>query len=140
MRPRFAAAEGRLIALHVTKTGPALRERTVIRHVYFCEMLASACRRLIASRIAAQRHTVAVPWRTRPRLRSSIANIRSLRFISPAHVRHRGMAHFYRPMAPFSASAAWRRSCATQLTFLRSALMLFALAFDPIFVLMAIVR
>jgi len=46
----------------------------------------------------------------------------------------------YRPMAPFSAGAAWRRSCATQLTFLRSALMLFALAFDPIFVLMAIVR
>ena len=35
MRPRFAAAEGRLIALHVTKTGPALRERTVIRHLYF---------------------------------------------------------------------------------------------------------
>jgi hypothetical protein len=31
-------------------------------------------------------------------------------------------------------------SCAIQLTFLRNALMLFALAFDPIFVLMAIVR
>jgi hypothetical protein len=101
VRPRFAAAEGRLIALHVTKTGPALRERTVIRHVYFGEMLASACRRLIASRIAAQRHTVAVPWRTRPRLRSSIANIRSLRFISPAHVRHRGMAHFLPPNGAF---------------------------------------
>src|SRR5258706_4734450 len=103
MRPRFAAAEGRLIALHVTKTGPALRERTVIRHVYFGEMLASACRRLIASRIAAQRHTVAVPWRTRPRLRSSIANIRSLRFISPPRSapRHGSLLtaqwHLFRP-------------------------------------------
>jgi len=38
------------------------------------------------------------------------------------------------------AGAAWRWSCATQLTFLRSAFMLLVSAFDPILVLMAIVR
>ena len=38
------------------------------------------------------------------------------------------------------AGAAWRWSCATQLTFLRSAFMLLVSAFDPILVLIAIVR
>jgi hypothetical protein len=45
-----------------------------------------------------------------------------------------------RPMAPSSTGAAWRRSCATQLTFHGNAFMLFVLAFDPIFVLAAIMR